>query len=178
MNIKFTTTQRNMLCVAAQREDRCLEPSGDLKGSAARAFATKLIDAGLVREIRAKDGLPVWRVDKKAEQNYSLKLTAIGIKAAAEQQDANSFSSSAVPLDPLPTPKETSKLSKLILMLSQGGGITIDEISKAMGWLPHSTRAALTGLRKRGVKIVKNKIIGKGSSSYRIEPSSEVNRAA
>ncbi len=178
MNIKFTSTQRNMLCVSAQREDRCLEPTGDLKGSAARAFATKLIDAGMAREVRTKDGLPVWRTDKTSGQNYSLKLTAAGIKAAAEQQDANSFSSSAVPLDPLPMAKEASKLSKVILMLSQDGGITIDEISKAMGWLPHSTRAALTGLRKRGVKIVKDKIIGKGSSSYRIEPSSEVNRAA
>ena len=178
MNIKFTTPQRNMLCVAAQREDRCLEPTGDLKGSAARAFATKLIDAGLVRGIRAKDGLPVWRTDKTLGHNYSLKLTATGIKAAAEQQDTNRFSSSALPLDPLPTPKETSKLSKLILMLSQDGGITVDEISKAMGWLPHTTRAALTGLRKRGVNIVRAKILGKRGSCYRIEPSCEVNRAA
>lgn len=178
MNIKFTTPQRNMLCVAAQREDRCLEPNGDLKGSAARAFATKLIDAGMAREVRTKDGLPVWRADKTSGHNYSLKLTGIGIKAAAEQQDANSFSSSAMPLDPLPTPKETSKLSKLILMLSQDGGITVDEISKAMGWLPHTTRAALTGLRKRGVSILRDKVLGKRRSSYRIEPSFEVNRAA
>jgi len=178
MNIKFTTTQRNMLCVAAQREDRCLEPTGDLKGSAARAFATKLIGAGMAREVRAKDGLPVWRADKTMGQNYSLKLTAIGIKAAAAKQETNKFSSEAGPVDPLPMPKEASKLSKVVLMLSQGGGITVDEISKVMGWLPHTTHAALTGLRKRGVNIVRDKIVGKGSSSYRIEHSSEVNRAA
>jgi len=77
MNIKFTTPQRNMLCVAAQREDRCLEPNGDLKGSAARAFATKLIDAGMAREVRTKDGLPVWRADKTSGHNYSLKLTGL-----------------------------------------------------------------------------------------------------
>ncbi len=178
MNIKFTTTQRNMLCVAAQRVDRCLGPSVDLKGSAARVFATKLIDAGLAREIRAKDEFPVWRMDKTARQNYSLKLTASGIKAAAEKQKVDGPISEAGSTHSHPLPKEASKLSKVILMLSQDESITVQEISKAMGWLPHTTRAALTGLRKRGVKIVKNKIDGKGSSSYRIEHSSEVNLAA
>mgnify|MGYP003343711043 FL=1 len=35
-----------MLSVAAQREDRCVEPSPDLRGAASRKFATALIDAG------------------------------------------------------------------------------------------------------------------------------------
>jgi hypothetical protein len=69
MNFKLTSTQRNMLSVAAQREDRCIEPSPDLRGSAARAFGTKLIEAGLAREIRAKDGMPVWRPASNVELN-------------------------------------------------------------------------------------------------------------
>ena len=178
MNIKFTTTQRNMLCVAAQREDRCFEPSEDLKATAAPAFATKLIDAGLAREIRAKGELPVWRMDKTARQNCSLKLTAAGIKAAAEKQEVNEPISEAVPAHPHPLPKEASKLSKVILMLSQDEGITVQEISKAMGWLPHTTRAALTGLGKRGVSILRDKILGKRGSSYRIEVPAKANRAA
>jgi hypothetical protein len=31
-------------------------------------------------------------------------------------------------------------------MLKRSGGATLDEIVKATGWQPHSTRAALTGL--------------------------------
>jgi hypothetical protein len=178
MNIKFTTTQRSMLCVAAQREDRCLAPSVDLKGSAARVFTTKLIDAGLAREIRAKDEFPVWRMDKIAGQNCSLKLTAAGIKAAVETQEVDGPISEAAPAHLQPLRKEASKLSKVILMLSQDEGITVQEISKAMGWLPHTTRAALTGLRKRGVTIVRDKILGKRGSSYRIEATAKANSAA
>ena len=83
MNFKLTTTQRNMISVAAQREDRCIELSPDLKGASARKFAIVLIDAGLAREIRAKDGMPVWRYDKETGHNYSLKLMASGIKMAS-----------------------------------------------------------------------------------------------
>ena len=35
-------------------------------------------------------------------------------------------------------------------MLRATEGATITELSEAMGWLPHTTRAVLTGLRKRG----------------------------
>ena len=44
------------------------------------------------------------------------------------------------------------------------------ELVAATGWLPHTTRAALTGLRKRGyaVGIDRAKVRG---SVYRIEPT-------
>jgi Protein of unknown function (DUF3489) len=178
MNFKLTTTQRNMLSVAAQREDRCVEPSPELRGSAVRAFATKLIDASLAREIRAKDGFPVWRHDKDAGQNYCLKLTALGMKLASENADTiqpdadtrSNFKSSP--------PREHSKLSRVMLMLSTEGGSTVEEVSKAMGWLPHTTRATLTGLRKRGIQIIRLTREGERGSSYRIETSPEANLAA
>lgn len=178
MNFKLTTTQRNMLSVAAQREDRCLEPSPELRGSAARALATKLIDAGLAREIRTKGGLPVWQHDKDAAQDYSLKLTALGMKIASENADTiqpdadtrSNFNSSM--------PREHSKLSQVMLMLSKEGGSTIEEVSKVMGWLPHTTRATLTGLRKRGIQIIRLTREGERGSFYRIEPSPGTSMAA
>lgn len=178
MDFKLTTTQRNMLSVATQREDRCLEPFSDLKGSAARTFGIKLIGSGLAREIRAKDALPVWRHDKVARHDYSLKLTASGMRIASENADTiqpdadtrSNFKSSP--------PREHSKLSHVILMLSQECGITVEEISKAMGWLPHTTRATLTGLRKRGIQIIRLTREGERGSFYRIEPSPETNLAA
>ena len=46
-----------------------------------------------------------------------------------------------------------SKKDRLIGMLSRDGGSTIAEISAALGWQPHTTRAAITGLRKTGHKV-------------------------
>ena len=41
----------------------------------------------------------------------------------------------------------------MIRMLSDKSGATLDALVEATGWLPHTTRAALTGLRKRGFSI-------------------------
>lgn len=178
MNFKLTTTQRNMLSVAAQREDRCIETFPELRGSAARAFATKLIDAGLVREIRSKDGLPVWRQDKDAGRGYSLKLTASGMKIASENADTIQPDSDTRSNFKSSPPREHSKLSQVMLMLSTEGGSTVEEVSKAMDWLPHTTRATLTGLRKRGIRIIRLTREGERGSSYRIEPSPETSLTA
>ena len=178
MNFNLTTTQRNMLSVAAQREDRCIELSQDFRGTAARAFAIKVIDAGLAREIRTKDGMPVWRHDKDTGRNYSLKLTASVIKIASNEAVAIEPSESIRSNPSSSQPRQNSKLSQVMLMLSQECGITIDEIAKAMGWLPHTTRATLTGLRKRGVRIIRLTREGERGSSYKIEPSPGIKLAA
>ena len=38
-------------------------------------------------------------------------------------------------------------------MLSTDKGATLEELTDATGWLPHTARAALTGLRKRGYDV-------------------------
>jgi hypothetical protein len=50
-------------------------------------------------------------------------------------------------------PRAGSKQARLVSMLSTKRGVTIEKVSKVMGWLPHTTRASLTGLRKRGYLI-------------------------
>jgi len=45
----------------------------------------------------------------------------------------------------------------VIDLLWREQGATIGELVAATGWLPHTTRAALTGLRKKGHVIVKDK---------------------
>jgi Protein of unknown function (DUF3489) len=177
-NFKFTPTQRNVLSVSAQREDRCIELSPGLRGSAARVFAAKLIDAGLAREMRTKDGLPVWRRDQDTSRDYSLKLTALGIRIVAEEQRSVERPANNSPKPASPSPRESSKLSQVMLMLSQESGVTVQEISKAMGCFAHTTRATLTGLRKRGVHIIRLTREGERSSSYRIEPYPETRQAA
>ncbi len=50
-------------------------------------------------------------------------------------------------------PRVGSKLDRLLGMVSTDKGATLDELIGAMGWLPHTARAALTGLRKRGYDV-------------------------
>ena len=88
MSIKLTDTQLIMLSAAAQRNDRCLVAAPNLKVAAAQKIASKLIGAGLVKEIRAKAGAPVWRRDDEAGLSYALKLTAAGAKAIAIDESA------------------------------------------------------------------------------------------
>jgi DNA-binding MarR family transcriptional regulator len=51
------------------------------------------------------------------------------------------------------TPRQGSKLAEVMSLLGRKKGAGIEELIAATGWLPHTTRAALTGLRKRGFAI-------------------------
>ena len=54
--------------------------------------------AGLVREIKAKAGMEVWRRDLETGQAYSLKLTVAGLKAiAVDKCSSQSMPSPGVP---------------------------------------------------------------------------------
>ena len=64
-------------------------------------------------------------------------------------------------------PREGSKLARVIEHLRRADGATIVDLTQATGWLPHATRAALTGLRKRGYAVIRERI-GAGDSVYRI----------
>jgi hypothetical protein len=50
-------------------------------------------------------------------------------------------------------PRVGSKLDRLLGMVSTDEGATLDELTGATGWLPHTARAAITGLRKRGYVV-------------------------
>jgi hypothetical protein len=53
-----------------------------------------------------------------------------------------------------------TKNQLVINALSLDDGVTLDEISSLAGWLPHSTRSFLTGLRKKGHVIESDKVDG------------------
>jgi Protein of unknown function (DUF3489) len=62
-------------------------------------------------------------------------------------------------------PRDGSKLALVIDLLQRSDGATIPNLTEATGWLPHTTRAALTGLRKRGYAVIRERI-GAGDSVY------------
>ena len=68
-----------------------------------------------------------------------------------------------------PTEPRVNKSDLVIGLLRRTGGATIDEMVAATDWLPHTTRAALTGLKKKGHQVASEK--ADGVRRYRIESS-------
>jgi hypothetical protein len=187
MSIKLTDTQIVMLSAAAQRDDRCLLAPQNLKGSATQRLATKLIGAGLAKEIKAKPGAPVWRRDEQGGQSYALKLMAAGtratdglaldemsegtdprvqvIKPGSEVVEATADVPAAAPN--LSAPRDGTKLARVLELLQRDCGATLEELIAATDWLPHTTRAALTGLRKRGYAVTIDRSDKERGSTYR-----------
>ena len=66
----------------------------------------------------------------------------------------------------LDAPASISKIDQVLVLLGHEHGATLTEITELTGWLPHTARAALTGLRKKGHAITRDK---RGESTcYRI----------
>ena len=82
-----------------------------------------------------------------------------------EREDAAQVASSTYTnnddvASPAPAPKPPSKQQQLAGMVVRDEGATLDQMIAATGWLPHTTRAALTGLKKKGFVISSDKIDG------------------
>ena len=199
MSIKLTDTQLLMLSAAAQREDRCLVAPDKLKGAAVQKVAKKLISEGLAKETKAKSNDPIWRRDEESGASFALKLTAAGAKAigidegaelenavnedgALENRDQAAAPSrveakdAPKPMEHVPAspraPRGGSKLAQVIELLQRDHGASIDELIAATSWLAHTTRAALTGLRKRGYVVAIDRSDSERGAFYRIEAES------
>ena len=64
-----------------------------------------------------------------------------------------------------------SKKDKVLGLLRRDGGAALAEITEATGWLPHTGRAMLTGLRKKGFAIASEKVDGTTRYSVTGEPA-------
>jgi hypothetical protein len=200
MSIKFNDTQLVLLSAASQRDDHCMvPPTGPKRGHAQKAIV-KLLEAGVVKEIRAKPGAPIWRRDGEKGHTYALKLTAAGVKMIAVDETPPSRGAAErrpdplmVSVDPKPEsgsapaafvdranggvastpklPRRGTKIAWVIELLQSSDGVTLAELVANTGWLPHTARAALTGLRKRGYAVVIDRADRARGSVYRIEPS-------
>ena len=178
---KLTDKQTALLLQAAARDEGAVVwPQGVSKAGTSR-IAASLIGLKLLRTCKAKAGLPVWRKDENGK-NVCLILTRAG-RAAAERLKGDKAESNGSATTPAPEGaqgEETGRLSisfrpgtkqaLLVGMLSKKQGASLDEMIAATGWLPHTTRAALTGLRKRGLTIQR------AGSIYRIASTREATR--
>jgi uncharacterized protein DUF3489 len=67
------------------------------------------------------------------------------------------------------SPRSGTKIAAVIAVLQRSDGASLAELVAATGWMPHTMRAALTGLRKRGYAIVIDRTGKRRGSVYRIE---------
>ncbi len=55
--------------------------------------------------------------------------------------------------DAMQTPRSGSKLALVVKLLGRVCGASIDDLTAATDWLPHTTRAVITSLRNKGYRI-------------------------
>ena len=175
---KPTDTQLIVLSRAAQREDGAATWPDGMTEKAAQKLAATLVEKALVREIRAKPDMPVWGRSEEGRTHSliitKLGRTAINVEDEGEPEGPGSGVQTTASTDELASvqlgrsaPRQGSKLSIVIDLLARKRGAGIEELTSAVGWLPHTTRAALTALRKRGYAIERERS-EKGGSVYRI----------
>lgn len=79
------------------------------------------------------------------------------VSASAAKRPAGSHSKAAAPPALAKRPSKQRQLAALVVRYE---GATLDQMVAATGWLPHTTRAALTGLKKKGYVISSDKVDG------------------
>lgn len=152
--LNLNDTQRVLLSHAAQRTNGSLY---SLPASLAEADTrvTRAITAlgklSLIEEREAADPSAVHRTD--GDVRYGLFVTTAGLAAIGVSDDDEGGRRDSAATTPAPT----SKSATTIALLSRDVGATTPELIAATGWLPHTMRAALTGLRKKGHVIERSK---------------------
>jgi hypothetical protein len=173
---KLTDTRLIVLSKAAGRNDgTAIIPEGLNKAAAAKVGAS-LVSRKLMRKVQSKPDMPVWREDGEG-RGTSLVITREGREAIGledRENDSSNLSLGAEETDVqrrqrpfqkrlnrIDEPRPGSKQAVIVTMLSRKSGATLEALVDATGWLPHTTRAALTGLRKRGYSVLLERQDGK-----------------
>ena len=151
---KLNDLQSILLSTAAQRDSGSLYPVPEIVDGAG-ARVTKAV-AGLTKtclaeERETSDPGAISRTD--GDLRYGVYITAAGC-AAIQIGEPGQAEAPASVSGPIP---RTSKAGTVLALLQRDSGATLPELIEATGWLPHTTRAALTGLRKKGHAITRGK---------------------
>jgi hypothetical protein len=159
--IKLSDIQLILLTTAAQRADGSLLPPPDTlvdRMPRIRTAIGGLIKRLLIEEAAVTDAAQVWR--EEGDACIGLVITAAGREALGVEEDTSNEATNAPSVETPSMPnaqpvKPATKIATVVAMLGRDGGATLAELIEATGWLPHTTRAALTGLRKKGHALTK-----------------------
>ena len=161
---KLSETQAVLLSAAAARADLNVLPAPDtlkVKGAALERTLNAMLRGGLLTERAAKDRRQArarTMVGGSLDRAGNLIITPAGLAAIGLDVSASPPASPTAVKD-RPAPEQIvparpgGKLGTLLDAVSRPGGATIEDLTTASGWLPHTTRAALTRLRQRGFDV-------------------------
>jgi len=161
-SIRLSDLQLILISNPAQRDNGSLLPApGKFANDTDRVARVipSLLKRLLIEEAPISDSRLSWRDED--QQPIGLFITGAGRQLiAADALDEDKPAETAMPAPSTATePKSRpgSKNEQVLTMLRRPGGATMTEMVTATGWLPHITRAVLTGLRKKGHPIVRGK---------------------
>ena len=132
-----------------------------------------LLAIGIEPEETGDEALSVVRAEDARADNGALKASDDAAANAPEKASVLGLSSAESGLSPSASmmisvaPRGGSKLAGVMALLARPEGASMDELVAKTGWLPHTTRAALTGLRKRNIGVTRAKN-SDGVSIYRV----------
>jgi hypothetical protein len=158
---KLNDIQLILLTGAAQRDDGSLLPapaSVAEAGDRLKKAVASLQKRRLIGERPVKRAEAAWRID--GDDRIGLFITDTGRSAINVEPIPTHPSNDdlAEAPNPQPTrPQRDTKSSVVVALLQRPEGATLAEMVGATGWQPHTTRAALTGLKKKGYSIEKYK---------------------
>jgi hypothetical protein len=174
-NKPLTNTQMLVLTNAAQRSNLFVLPlptTVQARGSVKRNLLAALLKMEFAQESIVDDAALAWRTDEEG-QRFALRLTPAGYlatcppaktlidatggpaaKRSQEQPSVNDDISGVQSIETTPAARTPAgKLGQVLQAISGEGGATLTELTALTGWLRHTARAALTGLRQRGFPI-------------------------
>ncbi|MEQ8441305.1 MAG: DUF3489 domain-containing protein [Alphaproteobacteria bacterium] len=159
---KLTDTQLIILSTASQRDDHAVLPLPDdvkLAGGARTKSLQTLIKRGVIEEV---DGTPDWKGLETAHPKI-LRITVAGLaELGIGTPDSESTKQETKPK----APAKGGKTDAILKLMRRKQGATVLALQEATGWQSHSVRAALTGLRKKGINVARDKN-GRGETIYR-----------
>src|SRR5215207_1776741 len=178
---KLNDTQLVILSSASQREDGLAVLPEGVRAASVKAAVIRLSKLAFLKQVRVKRDQPHWSSDEEGRR-IGLKITnagsaAIGVgddgkgeeqpapepkrraKKAAEPREAQRETGA---------PRRGSKRAQIIALMQSVTGATLNDMVEVTGWLPHTTRAALTGLRHKGYAIAKSRN-AEAKTVYRID---------
>ena len=166
--IQLSDAQAVILSTACAREDGAVFPvTASLKGGAVGNVCKSLLKQGLIEEIPAADLNTVYRHDEERGP-ITLRATPLAYSTLGITDEQDETPPAETPPAPAQRRKGT-KQKAVIAMLRTEGGATIDEITAATDWAPHTARGFMSGALKKklGLTITSEKVEGRGRT-YRI----------
>ncbi|CAA2105453.1 hypothetical protein MBUL_03200 [Methylobacterium bullatum] len=145
-----------LLKAAAESHDQLIARPTGLNARAAKALFAKLHKTELAVEVVVTADEPHWHSDERGP--IGLRLTPAGRKTLGLDAGPDRAETK---------PRSGTKQALIIAMLRRDEGATLADLMAATGWLAHSTRAAMTGLRKRGMILTKGHD-AEGRTVYRL----------